>query len=32
MLGHLFTTWSKQDELAAYPPLQKGMALLEERE
>lgn len=29
MLGHLFTTWSKQDTLAAYPPMLTGLSVLE---
>jgi hypothetical protein len=28
MLGHLFTTWSRQKELTAFPPLVNGLELL----
>jgi hypothetical protein len=28
MLGHLFTTWSRQDDLPSYPPMVEGLKLL----
>jgi hypothetical protein len=28
LLGHLFTTWSRIDELPAYPPMLEGLAEL----
>ena len=28
MLGHLFTTWSRQKDLVGYPPLVEGLKLL----